>query len=108
MFSMVSLHGDVICVLVVLLLYLRRPFLWAVVRRALVQAGHGGHHGEREGLSQAHQDVGAVWNLHEDPQRPQEVSLHELHLCSMSSPKNYAFFPVPAVSIWECFSRMHV
>jgi len=53
-----------------------------VVRCALIQAGHGGHHGEREGLSQAHQDLGAVWHLHEDPQFPQEVSLHELHLCS--------------------------
>lgn len=42
-----------------------------------VQTGIGRDHGERKGLPQAHQDLGAVRRFHEDPQRSEEVSLTE-------------------------------
>lgn len=40
-----------------------------------IQTGIGRDHSERKGLPQAHQDLGAVWCFHEDPQRSEEVSL---------------------------------
>lgn len=40
-----------------------------------IQAGAGRDYRQREGLSQTHQDLGAVWSVHEDPQRYEEVSL---------------------------------
>jgi len=40
-----------------------------------VQAGTGRYFRQRKGVPQTHQDLGAVWGVDEDPQRPEEVSL---------------------------------
>lgn len=49
-----------------------------------VQAGTGGHYCQREGLSQTHQDLGAVWGVHEDPQCYEEVSLTDGDYCNLA------------------------
>lgn len=50
-------------------------FILNKYRSECVQAGTGRHYGERERLSQTHQDMGAVWSVDEDPERPEEVSV---------------------------------